>query len=375
MCVSHAPQPRPDAVAQGDPDVSLPDLPDRLFQATIGTLELYSVFLGGRLGLYETLRGGRARTAAELADEAGVAARYAQEWLEQQAVAGFVSVAPPSEGVSADERRYVLPERHGRVLCDALDPEHLAPFADMLVGIAQALPAVVDAYRSGGGVPYAAYGEPFRSGQGAINRPAFAHDLCASWLPALPDVEERLRSERPARVVEVGCGLGHATRALADAYPYARVVGCDTDTGSIDDARRLAEAHGSRARFLHGELASVVRPGSVDLVLVLETLHDLAHPRETLEAARASLAEGGCVLVADERVADRFVAPGDDVERMMYGWSVSHCLPSSLATPGSAGLGTVLRADRVRSLARDAGFARCEVLPIENELFRFYRLG
>jgi hypothetical protein len=109
-------------------------------------------------------------------------------------------------------------------------------------------------------------------------------------------------------------------------------------------------------------------------VLILEALHDLPRPVEALAGARAALAPGGSVLVADERVADRFTAPGDEVERMMYGWSVLHCLPTQLVEQPSAALGTVLRADTVRGLGEAAGFSTVDVLAIENDFFRFYRL-
>jgi hypothetical protein len=100
----------------------------------------------------------------------------------------------------------------------------------------------------------------------------------------------------------------------------------------------------------------------------------MSRPVEALVAARESLAPGSSVLVVDERVAERFAAPGDQVERVMYGWSVVHCLPVALAEQPSAALGTVLREDTVRALAEEAGFASVEVLPIENDFFRFYRL-
>jgi hypothetical protein len=110
-------------------------------------------------------------------------------------------------------------------------------------------------------------------------------------------------------------------------------------------------------------------------VLVLETLHDLSRPQEFLAAARAALRPGGAVLVVDEKVAERFTAPGDATERMMYGWSVLHCLPTQLVEQPSAALGTVMRADDVRRLAAGAGYASVEVLPVEDELFRLYRLN
>jgi hypothetical protein len=90
--------------------------------------------------------------------------------------------------------------------------------------------------------------------------------------------------------------------------------------------------------------------------------------------ALAALAPDGTVLVVDEKVADTFTAPGDHVERMMYGWSVTHCLPTQLAEQPSAALGTVMRTGAVRELAHRAGYTRIDVLPADNDLFRLYRL-
>ena len=348
-------------------------LAERLFGATIDALELLSVHLGSALGLYAALADAPA-TPPELAERGGIDLRYAREWLEQQAVAGFLEVEDAD--AEPDERRYRLPAEHAPVLADAQDPMHLAPFGGLLAGIGEALPLVVDAYRTGAGVPYARYGAAFRNGQGGINRPAFTHDLPGEWLPAIPDIHARLGADPPARVAEIGCGQGWASLAVARAYPSARVDGFDLDEASIEDARAAAQADGleDRVRFEMRDAAALGAEGPYDLVLILETLHDLARPVEALAGARAALGPNGSVVVADERVADRFAAPGDEVERMMYGWSVLHCLPTQLVEEPSAALGTVMRAGTVRSLAAQAGLSRFEVLPIENELFRFYRL-
>ena len=74
-----------------------------------------------------------------------------------------------------------LPADHRRVLASPDDTAHVAPFAHMLAGIGGVLDRVVDAYRTGGGVPYSAYGRAFRHGQGHINRPAFVHELPTAW--------------------------------------------------------------------------------------------------------------------------------------------------------------------------------------------------
>jgi SAM-dependent methyltransferase len=342
-------------------------LVERLFGATLGALELFSVYLGVELGLYRTLEREGALTPDELAERAGIDPRYAREWLEQQAVAGLLDV------VDAPSRRCALADDHARVLCHEDDPAHLAPFAHMLAGIGGVLPRVAEAYRTGGGVPYEAYGVEFRHGQGHINRPAFTNELPTEWLEAMPDVAARLR-EPGARVADVGCGQGWSSIAVARAFPYAQVDGVDADPDSIADSRRHAAEAAVDVRFSVGD-ATALADGPYDLVLILETLHDLPQPVEALRAARGATAPGGAVLVVDERVADTFTAPGDEVERTMYGWSVTHCLPTQMVDRPSAALGTVLRADTVRECAFDAGFAGVEVLPVDNDFFRLYRLN
>jgi 2-polyprenyl-3-methyl-5-hydroxy-6-metoxy-1,4-benzoquinol methylase len=349
-------------------------LAERLFGAALGALELYSVYLGGELGLYRTLDERGPLTSGALAEYAGIDARYAREWLEQQAVAGLIEVE--DTGAAPEERLYALTADHAPVLVEAEDLAHVAPFAHMVAGIGRVLPEVAAAYRTGRGVPYKAYGRDFRHGQGQINRPAFTQELPSEWLAAMPDVVARLETGRPARVADLGCGQGWSSIAMAQEFLHAHVDGIDVDPGSIADARRNAERAGmnGRLRFLEGDAAGLAGHGPYDLILVLEALHDMARPVEALAAARAALADGGAVLVVDERVADRFTAPGDVIERMMYGWSVVHCVPTQLVERPTAATGTVMRADEVRARAAAAGFTRVEVLPVENALFRLYRL-
>lgn len=348
-------------------------LVERLFESTIGALELLSVHLGWRLGLYEVLAASGPLTAADLAAKAPIDARYAREWLEQQAVAGILVVETGS--TVPEERRFVLPAAHAEVLADPENPAHVAPFAPMIVGIAGVLPEVVEAYRAGTGVPYEHYGRDFRDGQGRINRPAFTHEL-AGWLRASEEVHARLSGDPPARVADVGCGQGYSTVAIARAYPKALVDGFDLDEASVGDSKQVAtdSGVGDRVSFAVRDATELAQAGPYDLVCIFEALHDMARPVEALAGARVALAPGGSVLVADERVADAFTAPGDEVERMMYGWSVVHCLPASRTEEPSAALGTVLRTGTVERLAGEAGFSTVEVLRIENDFFRFYRL-
>jgi ubiquinone/menaquinone biosynthesis C-methylase UbiE len=349
-------------------------LVERLFGATIGALELFSVYLGVELGLYDVLEDNTKLNAGELAKHAGIDERYALEWLEQQAVAGLIEV----DNVKADpsERGYTLSADHAQVLNHAGHAAHVAPFAHMIAGIGGVIARVAEAYRSGDGVPYELYGPAFRHGQGHINRSAFTHELPSEWLAAMPDVVAKLEAAGRPRVADVGCGQGWSAIALAKAFPNAWVDGVDLDPGSIQDSRRHAAEAGldGRVRFVEADAAELAGEGPYELVLILESLHDMARPVEALQASRAALAAGGTLLVADERVADTFTAPGDEVERMMFGWSVTHCLPTQMVEQPSAALGTAMRSHTVRQLAAEAGFARVEVLPVANDFFRLYRL-
>jgi hypothetical protein len=80
------------------------------------------------------------------------------------------------------------------------------------------------------------------------------------------------------------------------------------------------------------------------------------------------------MLIADEAVAASFDAPGDPLERMMYGWSITACLPAQMAEAGSATIGTVIRESTVRELAAAAGFGRVDVLDADGGFFRLYEL-
>lgn len=282
------------------------ELVDGLFTATVGTLELFGVYLGHRLGLYPALAEHADMTADELAAATGVAPRYAREWLEQQGVGGFLAVAAGDVG----ERRFSLPAAHRDVLADEENLAYVAPFALLVAGIGQALPEVVDAYRTRRGVPWAVYGADARDGQAAINRPAFLQEMEA-WMASMPDVHARLQADPPARVADLGCGADWSTIGLARAFPKAEVTGFDIDGASIADAARNATRAGVAdcVTFAVHDAADPVPRAPYDLVCIFEALHDMHQPVEALAAGRAALIPGGSVLVVDERVADELLAP------------------------------------------------------------------
>jgi len=348
-------------------------LVERLFGAAIAAFDLAGVYLGDRLGLYRALAGADPMTPAELALAAGIHERYAREWLEQQAAGGILDVVGDEAG---GEQRFSLPAGHDEALLDEDSLNYVAPFGRFLLGCLRPIDALRDAYRTGDGVPYGDYGVDLHEGQAAFTRPMFVRLLAQEWLPSVPAVHERLLADPPARIADLACGGGISSIAIAKGYPKVRVDGIDLDAPSIDLARRHLAGSGveDRVTFEVRDAADVQLRGRYDLVTIFEALHDMSYPVDVLRAARGLLADGGCVIVGDERVADAFGAPADDLERLYYGFSILHCLPVGMIGEGAAGTGTVIRASTVEEYAREAGFASVDVLPIENDFWRFYLL-
>jgi hypothetical protein len=83
----------------------------------------------------------------------------------------------------------------------------------------------------------------------------------------------------------------------------------------------------------------------------------------------------GTLLVADEKSEDAFTAPGSETERFFYGFSILTCLPAAMTERPTAAIGTVIRADTMARLGREAGFDTVERIDEPStETLRFYRL-
>jgi 2-polyprenyl-3-methyl-5-hydroxy-6-metoxy-1,4-benzoquinol methylase len=349
------------------------ELVERLFGAGVGMIDLLTIYVGDRLGCYVALRDRGPMTPPELAVATGINVRYAREWLEQQAASAILDVGDPADDEYA--RRYSLSPGHAEVLTDPESPYSMAPFARSLVAASRATAPLLDAFRSGGGVAWEAYGQDMVEAQGDFNRPWLRASLGTEYLPSIPDVHDRLRSPG-ARVADVACGVGWAGISIAQAYPEVRVDGFDPDEASITLATTHAVEAGvdDRVTFHAREAGDPALEGSYDVAIVVEAIHDMSRPVEVLRSIRRILKPDGTLIVADERTEDAFTAPASEVERVFYGYSVLCCLPSSMDEQPSAATGTVMRRSTFEAYARDAGFAQVTVLPIEHDLLRFYRL-
>jgi SAM-dependent methyltransferase len=347
---------------------------DRLFGAMLQMWDVASVFLGARLGYYDTLAGLGEATPAQLAQRAGATERYTREWLEQQAATGLIEVATASDDDHA--RTYRLIPGTEPVFTDSTGEQPILHFVRTTMASILAMPDVIGAFRTGKGLPFGHYGEDMMIGQGMGNRWGFMTDLAETWIPAMPDIDERLRTKPDARIADIGFGMGWSSIGFAQAYPNARVDGLELDEASVRAAQKLADEAGvgDRVRFLAKDAADPSLSGRYDLAFAFECVHDMSNPVGVLRAMRNLVGPGGAVLIVDEKVGDAFTAPADDVERFMYGYSIFHCLPGAMDGENPAGTGTIMRQPIFRRYADEAGYQSVDVLPIEHDFFRFYRL-
>ena len=263
----------------------------RIFGSCIGFMEILSIYVGDQLGFYQALVEDDGATASQLADATATDERYAREWLEQQAVASILDV--DDAVAQPEQRRYRLPKGHDEVLLERDSLDYAAPLAQQMVSLTRPLAAVLEAFKTGGGVPYTDYGEDMREGIANANRTMFVNLMGTEWLPAVSEAHERLRADPPARVADIGCGAGWSSISIARAYPKVLVDGFDLDEGSIAQARANAEAEGltDRVNFRVRDAADSGLSGRYDLAIAIECIHDMSRPVEALRAMRSMVGD------------------------------------------------------------------------------------
>ena len=331
-----------------------------------GAMASLLAHLGDRLGLFKALADGGPATPAELAARAGVHERYAAEWLLGLTSAGYLEY-------DRDTERYRLPPEHALALADEGGPFFVGGAFEMLPEFVRPMDELADAFRRGGGVAQSAFGPRLWEGMERFSAGDFEHRLVQEWLPALPDVERRLRAG--GTLADVGCGSGRALIALARAFPAARFVGYDSFPGQIERARENVARAGvdDRVRIELLDVAAGL-PETYDAITTFDVIHDAVDPKGLLRALRGGLASDGTYLLVEINCADDPHDNAGPLATLFYGASVFYCLTTSLAH-GGAGLGTNgLPEARVRELCLEAGFARVRRLPVESPFNALYEV-
>jgi len=307
------------------------------------------VSLGRKLGLYRAMAGAGPLSSQEVARRAGCAERYVREWLNSQAAGGYVVHHPSSA-------TYELPPEQSMVLADEDSPVFMPPAWDVPASMWFDEERSMRAFRTGEGIPWGEHDERLYRGVAAFYRNAYRGQLVQTWLPALEGVEDRLKAG--ARVADVGCGHGHSTIIMAEAFRDSRFQGFDVHPGSVEAARANARAAGvaDRVTFDVAGAESYPRSG-FDLICFFDCLHDLGDPVAAARHAAASLKEGGSVMIVEPFANDRLEENLNPVARLYYSASVTLCCAHSLSERGGAALGAQAGPARLTDVFKKAGFA------------------
>ena len=307
------------------------------------------VSLGHKLGLYRAMAGAAPSSSREIASRAGCAERYVREWLNAQVAAGYV-------GYHAVSDTYELSPAQARVLADEDSPFFIPHAWNVPASMWFDEPKALHAFRTGEGVAWGEHHERMSCGSAAFYRNGYRASLVQDWLPALDGVVGRL--ECGIAVADVGCGHGHSTLLMAQAFPASRFHGFDTHAESIAQARALAHQAGvaGRVRF---DLARATdyAGGPYDLVCFFDVLHDLGDPVAAARQAAAMLAPGGTVLLVEPFAHDRVEDNRGTVGRLFYSASTMICCAHAISEGGAMVLGAQAGPARLREVFRKAGFS------------------
>jgi SAM-dependent methyltransferase len=287
-------------------------------------------------------------TSQEVARIAGCAERYVREWLNGQAAGGYVDYHAASQ-------TYELTPEQAFVLADETSPVFMPAIWEVVAAAWADEAKTIEAIRTGKGVRRGDHDGRLHCGVAAFFRNGYRASLVSEWIPALDGVAAKL--EAGIRVADIGCGHGHSTLLMAEAFPNSRLVGFDTHAESIVAAEAHARAAGlaDRVAFVVAD-AKAPLPGTFDLACFFDCLHDLGHPDEAARRAREALAADGTLMLVEPFAADRVEDNLTTVGRIFYTGSTWLCCAHAISEAGTHVLGAQAGEARLARICREAGF-------------------
>jgi 2-polyprenyl-3-methyl-5-hydroxy-6-metoxy-1,4-benzoquinol methylase/transcriptional regulator with XRE-family HTH domain len=322
-------------------------------------------YIGDRLGLFRALAEASRLTSEELAAKTGLNERYVREWLRAMVAAEYLEY-------DANAHQYVMTEEQAFVLANEDSPMFVGGAFHFTTPSILNVPRILDAFRHGGGISYSDIGDEIPEAIERFFRPGYVHFLVRDWLTTVPGPTARLA--RGAQVVDIGCGCGQSTIAIARAFPPSKVPGTDFHRPSIEPARRLAATYNlANVEFLERPAHEIPKDRRYDLICSFDCIHDMVDPRATLRAIHEALADDGVSIRSEPNASAKAHENRNRVGKAFHAISPLHCMTVSLAHNGE-GLGTVIGEEGARALAAEAGFSQSERLPIENPFNQFFAL-
>jgi 2-polyprenyl-3-methyl-5-hydroxy-6-metoxy-1,4-benzoquinol methylase len=334
-----------------------------------GTANLAGLsYIGDKLGLFKALADSEPVTVEAFAQKTGYVERYLREWLSAMACAGYVEF-------NRENNTFTLPPEHATCLANPDHPAYMGSTFGMIPTFIGNAPKVAEAFVKGGGVTQEHYGEEFWCGFERMTRATFLNFLNQVWIPAMPDIHQKLLNG--GTVADIGCGNGQALLILHQGYPNAHCVGYDNYELAIANANDRARAAGVSEQVRY-EMRDVVEglPEQYDLITTFDVVHDMVNPLAAMKAIRQALKPGGVYLMGEFNFASDLAGNIDHPLGLgLFGYTAStlYCMTTSLSQNG-AGIGTVMGEAKARQLAEQAGFTQFKVLPFENPIQKLYEI-
>ncbi|MHB1044684.1 MAG: class I SAM-dependent methyltransferase [Thermoanaerobaculia bacterium] len=308
------------------------------------------VSIGTKLGLYKALAGAGPLSPKELAARTGCAERYVSEWLNAQVAGGYVDYHPMS-------RTYELSPEQAMVLADEESPVFMPHAWQVTATMWADEEKTIEAFRTGKGVAWGDHDDRLYCGVASFYRNAYRGSLVSQWLPALEGVVEKLQAG--TAVADVGCGHGHSTLLMAEAFPKSRFHGFDVHPASIEAARRNAAEAGLDGRVTFDVAPAAGFPGEgYGLICFFDALHDMGDPLAAARRAAGALAPDGTVMLIEPFANDRLEDNVSPVARLYYSASAALCCANAIADGGRLVLGAQAGEARLAEVFRKAGFTR-----------------
>lgn len=307
------------------------------------------VSLGGKLGLYKTMSGAGPISANELALRADCAERYVREWLNSQAAGGYVSYHAVSD-------TYELSPEQAMVLADEDSPMYIPNAWNTPASMWFDEDKAIEAFRTGNGIPWGDHDGRLFCGVSAFYRNAYRSSLVPQWLPTLDGVVEKL--EAGITVADVGCGYGHSSILMAQAFPKSRFHGFDVHAASIDAAKRNAAEAGVEEQVNFEVALADDYPGQgYGLICFFDCLHDMGNPLAAARHAAEVLAPDGTILLVEPFANDKVEDNISPVARLYYAASTTICCAHAISEGGKLVLGAQAGEARLADVFRKAGFS------------------
>jgi 2-polyprenyl-3-methyl-5-hydroxy-6-metoxy-1,4-benzoquinol methylase len=335
--------------ATGVDEVRLEEFMDRIVGYMTGGAACFAIWLGDELGLYTTLRGTGARSAHEVAGEAGCNPRLVREWLDGQAAAGLLDYHPDTDS-------YEMSAEGAMALADESSPVFTARAMNAFASMFLDMEKLKAAFRGDGALAWGDHHACLFRGTEWFFRVGYRTYLPNEWIPALDGVQEKL--EAGARVADIGCGHGASVVAMAEAFPNSRIHGFDYHEPSIETARQRVSEAGVEDRTAFEVAGAKEYLGTYDLICFFDCLHDMGDPVGIAAYAREHLDQDGTVLLVEPFALDGRAAnqTGNPMAAMLYTASTVFCTPNSLSQDVGLGLGAQAGEARLRAVFEEAGF-------------------